>query len=163
MKFRLLATALSLSAAGLVGIALHEGYTGHAVVPVRGDVPTVGFGTTRNEDGSPVRMGQTTTPPKALALLLADASRAQQAVARCTKVPMTQQQFDQLLSLAYNIGEGAFCSSTLVRKLNAGDCHGAAAEFSRWNKVRGRVVAGLVQRRAEERRKFEEDCDGPAR
>lgn len=54
--------ALTLSAAALVGIVLHEGYTDHAVIPVKGDVPTIGFGTTTG-----VKLGDTTTPPKALA------------------------------------------------------------------------------------------------
>lgn len=157
-KVRLAATLLSLSAAGLVGIATHEGFTSRAIIPVPGDVQTIGFGTTRNPDGSPVRMGQTTTPEKAMAYLLADAGQAQQAVARCIARPITQGQFDTMVSLTYNIGETAFCRSTLAGKLNAGDCRGAAAEFSRWNKVQGRVVRGLVNRRAEERQQFERDC-----
>ena len=58
---------LTLSAAALVGIVLHEGYTGRAVIPVKGDVPTIGFGTTTD-----VKLGDTTTPPKALARALTD-------------------------------------------------------------------------------------------
>lgn len=158
MKHRMLAAALSLSAAGLVGLAAHEGYSDRAIIPVPGDVPTLGYGTTRNPDGTPVRLGQTTTPPRALAAMLADASSAQQAVARCTAAYLTQGQFDVLVSLTYNIGETAYCRSTLVRKLNAGDCPGAAAEFNRWVRVQGRVVRGLVNRRAAERAQFERDC-----
>lgn len=153
LRGRALAAALALSAAGLVAIAHYEGYTDRAVVPVDGDVPTIGFGTT-----SGVRLGDTTTPPKALARLLADASAAQKAVARCTTAPVTQAQFDSLVSLAYNIGGEAYCGSTLVRRLNAGDCRGAGAEFARWVRVQGRVVPGLVNRRAAERRQFEEGC-----
>jgi hypothetical protein len=59
--------ALTLSAAALVGIVLHEGYTDRAVIPVKGDVPTIGFGTTTG-----VKLGDTTTPPKALARALTD-------------------------------------------------------------------------------------------
>jgi len=158
MKIRLIAAALSLSAAGLVGLVTHEGYTERAVIPVPGDVPTMGYGTTRNPDGSPVRMGQITTPAKALAALYSDASRAQQAVARCTTAYITQGQFDVLVAFTYNVGESAYCRSTLVRKLNAGDCRGAADEFMRWNKVQGRVVQGLTNRRAEDRRQFRSDC-----
>ena len=56
-----------VSAAALVGIVLHEGYTDRAVIPVKGDVPTIGFGTTTG-----VKLGDTTTPPKALARALTD-------------------------------------------------------------------------------------------
>jgi len=59
--------ALSLSAAALVGLVLHEGYSDRAIIPVQGDVPTVGFGSTTLADGTPVKMGDTTTPPQALA------------------------------------------------------------------------------------------------
>lgn len=72
--------------------------------------------------------------------------------------PITQDQFDALVSLAYNIGGGAYCGSTLVRRLNAGDCHAAAAEFERWIRVQGRVVPGLVARRAAERKRFQAHC-----
>lgn len=158
LRGRAIAAALALSAAGLVTIAHHEGYTERATIPVPGDVPTLGYGTTRNPDGTPVRLGQTTTPPRALAALLADTSAAQQAVANCTTQPITQDQFDALVSLAYNIGGGAYCGSTLVRRLNAGDCHAAAAEFERWIRVQGRVVPGLVARRAAERKRFQAHC-----
>lgn len=153
MRGRAVATALALSAAGLVAIAHHEGYTERAIIPVPGDVPTIGFGTTAG-----VRMGDTTTPHKALASLLAGVGEAEQAVARCTTAPLTQGQYDALVSLAYNIGGGAYCGSTLVRRLNAGDCLGAAAEFSRWVRAQGRVVPGLVARRSAERARFAAGC-----
>lgn len=147
---RVLIAALALSAAGFVGIAQHEGYTDRAVIPVPGDVPTIGFGTTAG-----VKLGDSTTPPRALARALVDVNKFESGVKQCVHVPMYQYEYDQYVSLAYNIGSANFCGSTLVRKLNAGDYAGACAEISRWTKQGGRELQGLVNRRAEERAKCE--------
>lgn len=142
--------ALVLAASTLVGIGLSESYTDKAVIPVPGDVPTKGFGTTTNPDGSRVRMGDTTTPPRALVDLLRDASKFEQAVKRCAPVPMYPWEFSSFVQLTYNIGEGAFCGSTLAKKLNARDYAGACREIPRWDKVQGRPVRGLTLRRQRE-------------
>lgn len=144
-RIRVGAAALALSAAGLVGLATWEGYTDRAVIPIPGDVPTIGFGTT---DG--VRMGDRTTPPAALARALADVQKFEGALKRCVTVPLHQYEYDAYTQLTYNIGAGAFCGSTLVRKLNAGDYAAACAEILRWNRAGGRVVQGLVNRRQSE-------------
>jgi lysozyme len=65
-----------------------------------------------------------------------------------------ENQFGAMLSLAYNIGPTAFKRSTLLRKFNAGDIQGAAAQFDVWNKAGGKVLRGLVNRRADEKRLF---------
>ena len=75
MRARIAAAGLSLSAAALVGLLAHEGFTGHAVIPVQGDRPTVGFGSTFREDGRPVQLGDTITPQKAVARTHAPTSR----------------------------------------------------------------------------------------
>lgn len=137
--------ALALSAAALVGIALSEGYRESAYTPVPGDVPTIGFGTTSN-----VKQGDTITPTRALVRLLADANAYEQAVKKCTTAPLYQYEYDSYLSLAYNIGPGAFCRSTLVRKVNAGDYPGACQEILRWDKFKGQPLAGLTKRRQAE-------------
>jgi len=62
----------------------------------------------------------------------------------------TQHQFDAMVSFAYNVGVGNLQSSTLLRKHKAGDYAGAAAEFAKWNKAAGKVMAGLTRRRAAE-------------
>lgn len=138
--------ALALSASGLVGLVSYEGYTDRAVIPIPGDVPTIGFGTTEG-----VSMGDRTTPPEALARALRDVQKFEGAVKQCVRVPLAQHEYDAYTQLAYNIGADAFCGSTLVRKLNAGDYEGACAEISRWVKAGGRVVRGLEIRRARER------------
>lgn len=149
---RVAVAGLALAATTLVGIALKESYTDRAVIPVPGDVPTVGFGTTKHADGSPVKMGEATTPPRALVDLMRDADRFAQAVKRCAPVPMYHYEFSAYVSLAYNIGEGAFCKSTVARRLNAGDYQGACEAILMWDKVGGRTVRGLTLRRQAEYR-----------
>src|SRR5512139_3842162 len=117
-------TSLYLSAAVLVGIALEEGFTSKAVIPVPGDVPTIGFGTTEG-----VKRGDTITPERALVRLLQDAEEFSEGVKRCAAVPLFQYEFDAYVSLAYNIGTGAFCNSTLVKKLKTYDYEGACKEI----------------------------------
>lgn len=140
-RTRVSIAALVLSAAGFVGVVMNEGYTDHAVIPIPGDVPTIGFGTTEN-----VHMGDRITPPKALVRALSDVSQFEGTLKRCVKVPLHQYEYDAYVDLAYNIGPSAFCSSTLVKKLNAGDYKGACAEISRWTKQ-----PQLKTRRARER------------
>lgn len=129
---RSLLAVLVLSAAGLVGIAVDESYTSRAIPdPVKGTaVPTLGFGTTGG-----VRMGDTTTPPKALARLMTDVQQYEGALKRCVMVPLHQYEYDAYLNLAYNIGSTAFCGSTLVKKLNAGDYSGACDAILKWRFV----------------------------
>lgn len=149
-KQRTAVAGLVLAASTLVGIALHEGYTNDAVIPVPGDVPTKGFGTTAHADGTKVRLGETTTPPRALVDLLRDASKFEQAVKRCAPVPMYPHEYSAWVKFTYNVGEGAFCKSTAARKLNAGDYKGACLEMLKWDKVAGRTVRGLTIRRQAE-------------
>ena len=148
---------LALSAAGLVGIALNEGYSERAIVPVPGDVPTLGFGATEG-----VKPGDTTTPPKALARALQDVNKYEAALKGCVKVPLHQAEYDTYVDLAYNVGPGAFCGSTLVKKLNAGDYAGACNEILRWRYYQGRdcsapenkrLCGGLWLRRQQEYQK----------
>ena len=138
---------LALSASALVGIAVHEGYREAAYRPVPGDVPTIGFGTTAG-----VQMGDRIEPVQALVRKLADVQQFEGALKRCVRVPLHQHEYDAFLSLAYNIGSGAFCSSTLVRKLNAGDYAGACAEVLRWDRFQGQPLRGLTLRRQAEHR-----------
>ena len=147
MKRRLAVAALSLSAAGLVSIANLEGFSEDAYIPIPGDVPTIGFGSTEG-----VKMGDTITPQKALERLLRDVGVAESAIGRCVKVPLSQSEYNAFTTFAFNVGAEAFCSSTLVKKLNAGDYAGACQELRRWVYVDGRRVQGLVNRREAEYR-----------
>lgn len=143
---RIQVAALSLSAAALVGIAVHEGYRDTAYLPTPQDVPTIGFGTTGG-----VKAGDKITPERALIRLLADADRFQRDLKSCIgPVALYQHEWDAYVSWAYNVGTGAACGSTLVRKLKAGDYPGACKELLRWTKQAGRELPGLVKRRQQE-------------
>lgn len=145
---------LALSAAAFVGFLQHEGYREdayHATAEEKArGISTIGFGTTEG-----VKPGEKITVEAALVRALRDSAKFEGAIKRCVSVPLHQHEYDAFVSLAYNIGEGAFCGSTLVRKLNAGDYAGACAEISRWDKQGGQVLRGLTKRRAEERAKCE--------
>ena len=145
MKKRLAVAGLSLSAVGLLTIAKWEGFSDKAYIPVAGDVPTIGFGSTEG-----VQMGDTITVPKALERLMRDVGVAESAIGRCVKVPLSQSEYDAFTSFAFNVGGAKFCSSTLVKKLNAGDYDGACKELERWVFVQKRKVEGLANRRADE-------------
>lgn len=136
--------ALSLSAAALVGIATHEGYVGQAYQDIVG-VWSIGFGTTEG-----VKPNQTITPVQAISRALTDAQKFEGALKQCVSVPLHQHEYDAYVSLSYNIGSGAFCRSTLVKKLNAGDYDGACKEILRWNRAGGKEVRGLTIRRQQE-------------
>ncbi len=150
MKPKVVATALS--ALGLLGIATFEGYSEDAYVPVKGDVPTIGFGSTEG-----VQLGDKTTPAEALQRLAKDVEGAENAVRRCVSVPLSQGEFDAFTSFSFNVGAGAFCSSTLVKKLNTGDHVGACRELRRWVYVGKTKTQGLVNRREAE---FERCMEG---
>ena len=137
--------ALALSAVALVGIALSEGYSDHAIIPVPGDVPTLGFGTTEG-----VHLGDKITPPKALARALVDVQKYEGAVKKCVTVPLTQGEYDSYIDLAYNIGPGAFCGSTLVKRLNEYHYDEACRQILVWNKFKGKALSGLTKRRQAE-------------
>lgn len=141
---------VKISNAGLSLIKGFEGFRSKAYVCPAG-VLTIGYGHT----GPDVKPGMTVTEERGTELLAKDVSRFERAVDKFVKVPLTQNQYDALVSFTYNVGEGNFQSSTLLKKLNAKDYAGAAAQFNRWNRGGGKVLSGLVRRRAAERKLFE--------
>lgn len=150
------AAALAMSAAGIAGIQYHEGTVNSVYLDPVG-IPTSCTGHT-GPDTTAAMVGQARSAEVCARLLDQDTRSAQAAVGRCVTAQVTQVQYDALVSLTFNIGNSAFCGSTLVRKLNAGDCWGASEQFSRWTKARGRELRGLVIRRADERAAFETGC-----
>lgn len=78
---------------------------------------------------------------------------------KCRTVAITQRQWEMLVDFAWNEGSNALCKSTLIRKINAGDCLGAAQEFKRWNKASGKVWRGLIRRRSAEEKEFLAWCE----
>lgn len=115
-----------------------------------GGVWTIGWGHT----GAEVRAGMLITLAQAEELLTNDLRSAEGHINTSVLVPLTQNQFDALVSFVFNVGGGAFESSTLLKLLNAGDYGGAANQLPRWNKDNGRIVQGLTNRREAERKLF---------
>ncbi|CAI1003581.1 TPA: lysozyme [Serratia fonticola] len=110
---------------------------------------TIGWGHTKG-----VKPGDRITEQQAETFLAEDLAVFELTVNSAVKVPVTQNQFDALVSLAFNIGGANFAGSTLVKKLNAGDPRGAADQFLRWKFADGKEMRGLVRRRAAERELF---------
>jgi lysozyme len=115
---------------------------------------TIGYGSTRWEDGTPIELGQTVTRERADEMLRREVAETEGAVDRLVTVPLAQSQFDSLVSFAFNVGLVAFARSTLLRLLNAGDYGGAADQLLHWNKNDGAVMEGLTKRRQRERAMF---------
>lgn len=149
---------MKLSTNGLDLIKHFEGY--HKRLPdgscaayldtlAKPHVWTVGYGLTEG-----VHAGMVLTEQEASDRFAKELSGHEAAVIRLVTVPITQHQFDALVSFSYNCGWGALGRSTLLRRLNAGDYDGASREFRRWNKAGGKVWPGLVRRRAAEAAMF---------
>lgn len=164
-KLRNAVGALSLSAAGLFGIVQYEGYTDSAIQPLPGDAPTYGFGSTHRSDGAPVQMGDKTTPQAALGLTLREVRGTEGVLRGCVTTALSQGEYDSLVSLAYNVGAGAVCKSTMVQLFNQQRYAEACAQFDRWTFFQGKDCKdpanrcqGLARRRAGERAM----CEGRA-
>jgi GH24 family phage-related lysozyme (muramidase) len=115
---------------------------------------TIGYGWTQPVNGKPVGKGTTITQETADSLLRSGVIQYEKGITRLVSVGINQNQFDALVDFAYNLGVKALEGSTLLKKLNAGDYTGAADEFPKWNKAGGKVLNGLVKRRAAERSLF---------
>jgi lysozyme len=150
-KARNLAAALTVGASVLVSVALKEDYRGEAYPDpaTRGAPWTIGFGETAG-----VRQGDRTTPTRALVQLEKSLGRHAAGVVGCIHVPLSQGEFDASVSLAYNIGVGAYCRSSVAARFNAGDYAGGCLAILAFNKARVngklQVMRGLAIRRYEE-------------
>lgn len=138
------------------GIALIKQFEGCKLTAYQDSVGvwTIGYGWTKLVDGKPIRAGMTIKQETAERLLKTGLVSYENDVSRLVKVDLTQGQFDALVSFTYNLGARSLSTSTLLRKLNAGDYAGAADEFLRWNKAGGKVLNGLTRRREAERALF---------
>jgi lysozyme len=110
---------------------------------------TIGYGTTRG-----ITAGITITADQAERMLQNDIVRFEPQIDQLVNVPLTQNQWDALMSFTYNLGVGNLGSSMLLKLLNGGDYASAAAQFPRWNKAGGQVLTGLTKRRAAEQAMF---------
>jgi len=140
-----------MTAIGAAAIALVGAWEGLRTVAYRDvvGIPTVCFGETRG-----VKMGDSYTVEECKAMLGDGLIEFEQGIRSCLVAPdsIPANSYVAFLSLSYNIGQRAFCRSTVARKANAGDIVGACNAIPMWNRAGGKVVKGLVNRRADERR-----------
>lgn len=138
--------ARRINAAGLSHVKTWEGCSLKAYRDVAG-VWTIGYGST----GKHVKPGMVITQAQADELLKEDLARFERRVELAVKVPLTDNQFAALVSFAFNVGEGAFQGSTLLKRLNAGDYSAVPPELMKWVKAtvndKKVTVKGLVNRR----------------
>lgn len=139
---------MRLSRKGQKFVQSFEGYFPKAYLDPIG-VLTIGWGHTNHHEPK-FSAGEVWSREKCEEVFRKDMRLFEDEVKRQVKVPLTQGQFDALVSFTYNCGGGNLSKSSLLRKLNAGDYEGAAQQFQYWNKAGGRVLPGLTRRRAAE-------------
>lgn len=137
-KGRIIVAALSLSAAGFLGIVTSESYTDKAVIPTKGDRPTVGFGSTFHPDGSAVKIGQSTTPVNAL--LIAQAHLTKEEVifrASLEGASLSQPEYDVYMDWVYQYGTGTWVTSSMRRYILVGEYAAACDALLLYRKAAG--------------------------
>jgi len=147
------------------GLAMLKAFEGCKLTAYQDSVGiwTTGYGHTSMAGEPVVKRGLKITHKEAEAILKRDLLKYEKAVIDALKHGPTQNQFDAMVSLCFNIGPKAFAGSSVVKKFNAGDKAGAADAFLKWNKARGRVLEGLTKRRTAEAALFRQsDKDSPA-
>lgn len=137
-RARILAAAMTVSAAGFASWQASEGFTSKAVIPTKGDVPTIGHGSTRYEDGSRVKMGDTITRERA-AVLARNLMRKdeQQFAATIPGVKLHQEEFDVYLDFVGQYGIGNWRKSSMRRELQAGNYVAACKALLRYRFAAG--------------------------
>lgn len=145
---------MKTSSKGKAIIKQYEGFRAKPYLCPAG-VPTIGYGATYYTDGRKVKLSDPAiSEADADKLLDKMLVKYEDAVNRYVQVPITQNQFDALVSFCYNLGQEALRKSTLLKKVNSKDYKGAADQFLRWNRAGGKVLAGLTKRRTDERKLF---------
>jgi lysozyme len=135
---RVAVAALTLSAAGFVGLVQREGIELKAYAdPVHGwAVPTIGAGSTEG-----VKRGDTITPVGAVVRTLREAQTYENSLRGCITAPLAQAEFDAYTQLAHNIGGRAFCTSTIVKRVNALDYRGGCNAILLWNRAGSQICS----------------------
>ena len=161
-RARIAVGGLALSAAGFLGMVVSEGYTERSVVPTKNDRPTIGFGSTFHEDGAVVRMGESTTPVRALIKAQAHIGK-EEAIFRASLpgVALHQAEYDVYVNWVYQYGTGAWAASTMRRELLAGRYKQACNGLLLYKKSGGydcsipgnKICAGVWTRQLERHKK----------
>ena len=139
---------MKLNNSGYLLITEFEGFSAKPYL-CSAKIPTIGYGNTYYPDGKRVTMlDKEITRIQAFEMFKFIADKFASAVSKLVKTPLNQNQFNALVSLAYNIGTGNFASSTLLKKVNINhNDKTIELEFKKWNKVNKKEVAGLTRRR----------------
>jgi lysozyme len=117
--------------------------------------PTIGYGSLKLKDGTPVEDNMTITMEEAEELLAHELKEYEGYINNIVTVPLKQNEFDALVSWVFNLGPSNLKSSTMLKVLNAGKYQEVPEQIKRWNKVNGKVNEGLVKRRKSEALLFE--------
>ena len=145
---------MKTSASGIAHIKEFEGFRSKLYL-CPANKPTIGYGHVIVDSERATLWGADLTEEQATKLLMKDLVRFEDAVLAMVAVPLTQGQFDALVSFAYNLGEAKLRSSTLLKLLNAGDYDGARKQINRWVYSNGKKLDGLIRRRARETEMFQ--------
>ena len=137
-------SALVLSATALIGIITSEHYTEKAVIPTKNDRPTVGFGSTFREDGTPVQIGDKIDPVRAIKRTSAHIAKDEAGLKRCVTAPLSQTEYDILVDFAYQYGTTATCKSSVVLFANAGKYRASCASYTLYKRSGGYDCSTLV-------------------
>lgn len=129
--------ALSVSAALVVSLWVAEGYTDKAIIPVEGDRPTNGFGSTFNTDGTAIKLGDVTNPVAAAKRSLSHIQKDEAGIKRCVTAPLSQVEYDLMVDFAYQYGVPTLCRSSMVKLANAGDYAGSCKGYLNYKRVAG--------------------------
>ena len=149
----MLGLAIDQMAVSPFGVDLICGFEGKRLTAYDDGVGvwTIGFGTTVYPNGIKVKKGDTCTEAQAKAYMAHDLKKFESAVNNTVKVPLNQNQFDALVSFAYNLGTSALKNSTLLKKVNNNPNDPLIAqEFAKWVNAGGKKLSGLIKRRSEE-------------
>lgn len=148
MRFNLRQASAGVAAVTTLAMGIIVGFEGksNTAYPDPVEIPTICYGHTKD-----VQYGDYRTDEECLEFLEEDVAYAEAVVDRLVKVPLEDHTKAALISFVYNVGEGNFARSTLLRKLNAGDYTGACNELPRWVYSKGTKLRGLVRRREAER------------
>lgn len=131
---------LFISAAAVVGVMNREGFTDHAVIPIPGDVPTYGYGSTVKADGSKVKINDTISRSVARTLLNTTIDKTySDGIKTCAgDLELYQHEFDFLVDSAYNLGVKRICTSSIISKFRSGDYAGGCAVILQYKYAAGK-------------------------
>lgn len=162
MNQRIVVASLTLSAAAFIGIVTSEGYTDDAIIPTKGDKPTLGFGSTVHESGKPVHIGESTTPVRAL-IKAQDHIGKEEVIFRKSLegAKLHQAEYDVYLDFSYQYGTGTWVASSMRREILAGNYPAACNALLRYKMSGGfdcstpgnRICAGVWTRQLERHKK----------